>query len=118
LALSVGRKLLGSSTVGPHPARPVPDVAPHDLPRQADARRGAIGRPILPLRGELTEQVDVARHEYDFCDDAERLTRFDRYSQASTREFEFAFRRLIGIGHSEQDNQLRLPGRLAEKRSK
>jgi hypothetical protein len=38
-ALSVDRKLLGFSTVGPHPARPVPAVAPHDPPRSADACR-------------------------------------------------------------------------------
>jgi hypothetical protein len=44
-ALSVGRKLLGSSTVGPRPARPVPDGAPRDPPRSAVACRSAIGRP-------------------------------------------------------------------------
>jgi hypothetical protein len=47
LALSVDRKLRGASTVGPHTARPAPAVAPHDPPRQADACRSAIGRPIL-----------------------------------------------------------------------
>ncbi len=31
-ALSVDRKLLGTSTIGPYQARPVPDVAPHDPP--------------------------------------------------------------------------------------
>ncbi len=52
--LSVDRTLLGTSTIGPHPARPVPDVAPHDPPRQADAGRSAIGRPIhkQPLLGQ------------------------------------------------------------------
>ena len=47
LALSVDRKLRGVSTVGPHTAQPAPAVAPHDPPRQADACRSAIGRPIL-----------------------------------------------------------------------
>ena len=46
-ALSVDRKLRGASTVGPHTAQPAPAVAPHDPPRQADACRSAIGRPIL-----------------------------------------------------------------------
>jgi len=46
-AISVDRTLLGTSTIGPHQARSVLAVAPHDLPRQADACRGAIGRPIL-----------------------------------------------------------------------
>ena len=47
-ALSTDRELTGTSTIGPYPARPVPDLAPHDPPRQADACRWAIGRPILP----------------------------------------------------------------------
>jgi hypothetical protein len=38
---------LGNSTVGPHPRRPAAAVAPDDPPRQADACRSAIGRPIL-----------------------------------------------------------------------
>ena len=46
-ALSVDRKFRGASTVGPHTAQPAPAVAPHDPPRQADACRSAIGRPIL-----------------------------------------------------------------------
>jgi len=46
-ALSLDRKLFGTSTVGPHTAQPAPAVAPHDPPRQADACRSAIGRPIL-----------------------------------------------------------------------
>jgi len=48
-ALSVDRKFRGASTVGPHTAQPAPAVAPHDPPRQADACRSAIGRPILPV---------------------------------------------------------------------
>ena len=47
LALSVDRTLLGTSTIGPHPARPVPAVAPRDPSRSADACRSAIGRAIL-----------------------------------------------------------------------
>jgi hypothetical protein len=46
-ALSVDRKLFGTSTIGSHPARSAPAVAPHDPPRSADACRSAIGRPIL-----------------------------------------------------------------------
>ena len=46
-ALSVDRKHLGTSTIGPHPARSVPAVAPRDPPRSAVACRSAIGRPIL-----------------------------------------------------------------------
>ena len=46
-ALSVDRKLRGASTVGPHTAQPAPAVAPRAAPRQADACRSAIGRPIL-----------------------------------------------------------------------
>ena len=45
--LSVDRKLFGTSTIGSHPARSAPAVAPHDSPRSADACRSAIGRPIL-----------------------------------------------------------------------
>ena len=47
-ALSVDRKLFGTSTIGSHPARSAPAVAPHDPPRSADACRSAIGLPILP----------------------------------------------------------------------
>ncbi len=46
-ALSVDRKHLGTSTIGPHAARSVPAVAPHDPRCSADACRSAIGRPIL-----------------------------------------------------------------------
>jgi hypothetical protein len=46
-ALSVDRKLFGTSTIGSHPVRSAPTVAPHDPPRSADACRSAIGRPIL-----------------------------------------------------------------------
>jgi hypothetical protein len=46
-ALSADRKLFGTSTIGSHPARPAPAVAPHDPPHSADACRSAIGRPIL-----------------------------------------------------------------------
>ena len=46
LALSVDRKLLGTSTSGPHQARPAPAVVPHDPPHSANACRSAIGRPI------------------------------------------------------------------------
>ena len=42
-ALSVERKLFGTSTIGSHPARSAPAVAPHDPPRSADACRSAIG---------------------------------------------------------------------------
>jgi len=49
-ALSVDRKFRGASTVGPHTAQPAPAVAPHDPPRQADACRSAIGRPILVVQ--------------------------------------------------------------------
>ena len=45
--LSVDRKLLGTSTIGPHPARSVPAVAPHDPPHTAEVCRSAIGRPVL-----------------------------------------------------------------------
>ena len=63
-ALSVGRKLLGSSTVGPHPAQRVPDVAPRDPPRQDDACRSAIGRPILSVsRLGTAERADLSAHE-------------------------------------------------------
>jgi hypothetical protein len=48
-ALSVERKLFGTSTIGSHPARSAPAVAPHDPPRSADACRSAIGRPVLIL---------------------------------------------------------------------
>jgi hypothetical protein len=48
--LSVDRKLFGTSTIGSHPARSAPAVAPHDSPRSADACRSAIGRPILSRR--------------------------------------------------------------------
>jgi hypothetical protein len=46
-ALSADSKHLGTSTIGPHPARSVPAVAPRDPPRSAVACRSAIGRPIL-----------------------------------------------------------------------
>jgi hypothetical protein len=46
-ALSVHRKRLGNSSLGAHPTRPAPAVAHHDPLRSADARRSAIGRPVL-----------------------------------------------------------------------
>jgi hypothetical protein len=46
----------------PYPARPVPDLAPHDPPRQADACRWAIGRPILsPARGPPTDWGELVQ---------------------------------------------------------
>jgi hypothetical protein len=45
-ALSVDRKLTGTSAIGPHPARPAPAIAFHDPPRSAVACRSPIGRPI------------------------------------------------------------------------
>ena len=45
------RKPLGTSTIGPHPARSAPAVAPRDPPCSAVACRSAIGRPILPRIG-------------------------------------------------------------------
>jgi prepilin-type processing-associated H-X9-DG protein len=47
----VDRKHLGTSTIGPHPARSAPAVAPRDPPRSAVASRSAIGRPILNFWG-------------------------------------------------------------------
>jgi hypothetical protein len=66
--LSVDRTLLGTSTIGPHPAQSVPAAAPHDPPRSPVACRSAIGRPILPnlagvfagLLGHGVDQVTVA----------------------------------------------------------
>jgi hypothetical protein len=55
--LSVDRKLFGTSTIGSHPARSAPAVAPHDPPRSADACRSAIGRPILRSQ----QQPEVAK---------------------------------------------------------
>jgi hypothetical protein len=50
-ALSVDRKLLGTSKRASHPARPVPAFAAHGPRCSADACRSAIGRPILyPFR--------------------------------------------------------------------
>ena len=46
--MSVDRKLFGTSTIGPHPVRTAPAVAPHGPRCSADACRSAIGRPILP----------------------------------------------------------------------
>ena len=56
-ALSVDRKLFGTSTIGSHPARSAPAVAPHDSPRSADACRSAIGRPILILQSLRTRAL-------------------------------------------------------------
>ena len=53
-ALSVDRKLFGTSTIGSHPARSAPAVAPHDPPRSADACRSAIGRPVLWCRSSTS----------------------------------------------------------------
>jgi hypothetical protein len=51
--LSVDGKLFGTSTIGSHPVRSAPAVAPHDPPRSADACRSAIGRPILKVYDNL-----------------------------------------------------------------
>jgi len=66
-ALSVDRKLFGTSTIGSHPVRSAPAVAPHDPPRSADACRSAIGRPILHFsepvlrRSGQTENAESSR---------------------------------------------------------
>jgi hypothetical protein len=53
----VDRKHLGTSTIGPHPARSVPAVAPRDPPRSAVACRSAIGRPILAVDNNICERA-------------------------------------------------------------
>ena len=58
-ALSVDRKLFGTSTIGSHPARSAPAVAPHGPPRSADACRSAIGRPILQ-KGVQPQELSAA----------------------------------------------------------
>ncbi len=60
-ALSVDRKLFGTSTIGSHPVRSAPADAPHDPPRSADACRSAIGRPILLVRLPAA----AGRHDLD-----------------------------------------------------
>jgi hypothetical protein len=57
---SVDRTLLGTSTIGPYPARPDPAVAPRDSPRSADACRSAIGRPILRGRASRAGRTGCA----------------------------------------------------------
>ena len=47
--LKDAQKLLGTSTIGPHPARPAPAIAPHDSPTSADDCGSAIGRAIPSL---------------------------------------------------------------------
>ena len=79
LVLSVDRKHLGTSTIGPHPARSVPAVAPHDPPRQTDACRSAIGRPIphwptYPCRG-----TDFGYAVVDLHDDGTVESRYVPY---------------------------------------
>jgi hypothetical protein len=65
--LSVDRKLFGTSTIGSHPARSAPAVAPHGPRCSADACRSAIGRPFLQI-GSLG--LDVYEGEADlFFDD-------------------------------------------------
>jgi hypothetical protein len=58
-ALSVGRKLLGTSKRASHPARPVPAVAPHGPRCSAVACRSAIGRPYPLDMGRLRALVGV-----------------------------------------------------------
>ena len=59
-AMSVGRKLLGTSKRASHPARPVPAVAPHGPRCSADACRSAIGRPILRPISNLSNSTAAA----------------------------------------------------------
>jgi hypothetical protein len=59
--LSVDRKLFGTSTIGSHPVRSAPTVAPHDPPRSADACRSAIGRTILYTLEEVGHIFKVTR---------------------------------------------------------
>jgi hypothetical protein len=56
-ALSVDRKLRGTSKRASHPARPVPDVAPHDPPRSAVACRSAT--PLADLSLQPFGNVEV-----------------------------------------------------------
>jgi len=42
----VDKKILGTSTIGPHAARSAPAVAPDDPRRTADACRSAVDCPI------------------------------------------------------------------------
>ena len=73
-ALSVDRKLFGTSTIGSHPVRSAPTVAPHDPPRSADACRSAIGRTILKyLKARLCEADFEAGRLHDLVALLERV---------------------------------------------
>jgi hypothetical protein len=72
-ALSVDRKHLGTSTIGPHPAQSVPAGAPRDPRCWANACRSAVGRPSLlalsrlvvskAMASRFVLHVDQTKHE-------------------------------------------------------
>ena len=81
--LKDAQNLLGTSTIGPHPARPVPAIAPHDSPTSADVCGSAIGRAIP------TQRVPVDRARFREVDQhhVEQALRFEaRVFRASQHE--------------------------------
>ena len=66
------------------------------------------------MRGELLQQVDVARHQRVLGDDADRLAALGRDFEAAARELELALGRLVAIGDAGEGDRLRPPARPGE----
>ncbi len=60
---------------------------------------------------QLRQNVDVARDQSVFSKDADRVPEFSDDLEATPRDLQFAFDRLITIGHSAHHQQLRRPFR-------
>ena len=67
-----------------------------------------------PKRGELGQQIDVARDEVVLGDHAHRIARFHQHLEAAARDAELPLDRLIGIGDAAEHHHLRLPALLRQ----
>jgi len=59
--------------------------------------------------GEFAEMIDVPRDEMVLGDDGDGIAEFRQHCQATPRELELAFDRLIRVGHAAHVDDLRLP---------
>ena len=68
-----------------------------------------------PGGGQRGEQIEIARDQRVFRDDADRLPRCERHFQALPREAKFALGGLVAIGHARECYGFGLPRRPGEK---
>ena len=82
----------------------------HALQFRIERRHGNIHRNSIGIR-ELDQKIDVARHETVLGNDRHRVAKFREHLEAPTRDSHLSFDRLVRVGHSAHDEDLRLPFR-------